>query len=109
MRNFGSVHDGASLSVRRPVELQTHNKLMILQQKVKWIYGALVDLAELAPTKTNNLATRSARPDLACVKVNGVRARHERDPENRSNSGRRRRRLQPAGSGGRGGNSRAAQ
>ena len=52
--------------------------------------------------------TQTGRSQPACAKVDGVSARHERDPENCSDPGRRCRRLQPARRGGRGGNAVAA-
>jgi hypothetical protein len=48
MRNFGSVHHGSSLGVRRPVEHATHHKRMKYWAKVKWISGGTTLKARLS-------------------------------------------------------------
>ena len=96
MQDFGSVHVRSSLSLRRSEEHETHDKRMILQVKVKWICGVLLDLACANANPDQHLDDQVSRPDPPCANVNGVRARHERDPENCSDPGRRCRRLQPA-------------
>ena len=59
----------------------TQDKRMILHAKVKLICGARVDLDCANASADQHLDDQVSRPDPACAKVDGMRARHERDPE----------------------------